>query len=95
MANTTDYLSKVEILSEVWLDYRDDESFAELFEFADVGFPLAYVIDNGIVESSDQAETFIEQTFELLLKMLGLEDTGFDGIVPLFDAAEKVKKDEE
>jgi hypothetical protein len=88
MADTTDFRTKAQILSDVWMEYRDDEGFAELFDYADLGFPLAYALDNGMFESTEVVEQFIESTFELLLKMLKLEDTGFEGITDLFAAAE-------
>lgn len=92
MADTTDYRTKVEILADVWMDYRDDEGFAELIQFADLGFPLAYAIDNGIVENSDQAEGLIQQTFELLIKLLDIQDTGFENMNDMFDVAEQKRK---
>lgn len=92
MADTTQYDSKVSILADVWMEYRDDEAFTELFEYADLGFPLAYAIDNNIVESTEEASWLINSTFELLLKLLGVEDTGYEDIVNLFDAAEALAK---
>lgn len=89
MADTTDYATKCEILADVWIEYRDEEAFKELIEYADLGFPLAHAIDNGIVESSEMAEQLINSTFELLLSILKLEDTGFESITDLFDAADE------
>jgi hypothetical protein len=74
----TPYLTKCEILSELWLNYRNDEEFVDFIEYADLGLPLAYAISNGIVESSPIAENFINETFELLLGAMDLTDTGFE-----------------
>ena len=87
MANTTPYKYQYQILSSIWLELRDEEDFAEMFEFADLGFPLAYAIDNQIVESTNQAEKLIQETFALLLETLELEDTGFDSAEELLEAA--------
>ena len=92
MADTTDFSAKCEILADVWMEYRDDEAFAEIIEFADLGFPLAYAIHNGMVESTEIAEGFILDTFDLLLKFLMIEDEGFDNINDLFSRAENKDK---
>ena len=88
MADTTEFRSKLEILADLWLEYRDDEAFKELFEYSDLGFPLAYAIANGIVESNSIAEQFIEETYNLLLATLGVEDTGFESLNDLLEIAE-------
>lgn len=92
MADTTDFSAKCEILADVWMEYRDDEAFADLIEFADLGFPLAYSVANGIVESNDSVVGFVNDTYDLLLKFLVLEDEGFDNINELFSRAENKDK---
>jgi|LakMenEpi03Aug12_release.lakeMendotaPanAssembly.Ray.scaffolds.fasta_scaffold19075_31 hypothetical protein len=89
MADTTEYRTQIEVLAELWMDYRDDEAFAELFEYADLGFPLSYALDNGVVDSTVHAEKLIESTFDLLLKLLAVEDTGFESLNDLLDTAEQ------
>jgi hypothetical protein len=47
--------------------------------YGDLGLPLAYAIDSGIVKNTPEAQNFIEEVFELLLGILGIdEDTGFE-----------------
>lgn len=89
MADTTDFSIKCEILSDVWLDYRDEEGFKELFNFADLGFPLAYLIDNSIVEATEPAMGLIDETFAILLNSLNVKDTGFENINHLLSVANK------
>jgi len=55
---------------------------------ADLGLPLAYAIDNDIVKSTEMAQRFVEETFDLLLASLNVEDTGFDGLDALLLVAE-------
>jgi hypothetical protein len=93
MANITAFDIRCEILSDLWMEYRDDEAFKELIEYADLGFPLAYAIFNGIVPRVEQAEDFINGTFDLLLQSLGVEDTGFENLNGLFDTAEGKSKE--
>jgi hypothetical protein len=78
---TTTYSNKTIILADLWLNYRDDENFKEFVQYNDLGLPLAYAIANSIVESTPMAEQFIEESFDVLLSALGIEDTGFE----LFD----------
>ncbi len=42
--------NKLSILSQLWLDYRDDEEFTDFIEYNDLGLPLAYAISNDIVK---------------------------------------------
>lgn len=76
--DTTTYSDKVAILSELWINYKQDEEFADFIEYNDLGLPLAYAIDHEIVKSSDIAQKFVEETFDLLLGALEVEDTGFE-----------------
>ena len=78
MSETT-YENKCGILSQVWLEFRDDENFSQFMSYGDLGLPLAYAIDNKIVKNTPEAQTFIEEVFDLLLGILGVEeDTGFE-----------------
>lgn len=74
----TTYFSKASILADLWLNYRNDEEFQDFIEYNDIGLPLAYAIANDIVKSTDIAERFINETFELFISGLGIEDTGFE-----------------
>jgi hypothetical protein len=73
---TTPFSDVVNILAELWMDYREEESAKDLFQYGDLGFPLAYAIAEGIVESSPLAEQYIKEIWELLLSMLDIEDNG-------------------
>jgi len=73
------YEDKLAILSDLWLNYRKDEEFADFIEYNDLGLPLAYAIFESIVENTEIASRFVEETFELLLEGLDIEeDTGFE-----------------
>ena len=81
----TSFDNKCAILADIFINYRDDEEFADFREYNDLGLPLAYAIANGIVSKTSKAETFINETFALLLAGLDLEDTGFESIEDLLD----------
>jgi len=77
--HTTHYSDKCNILADLWLNYRGDNNFADFVDYNDLGLPLAYSIAENVVVSTDLAEVFINETFDLLLGAVGIEeDTGFD-----------------
>ena len=84
----TDEMAKVNILSELWMNYRDEENLRDFIEYNDLGLPLAYAIASNVVDISPRAAIYIEETFNLLLESLEIEDTGFANLDEMFKAAE-------
>lgn len=70
--------NKMNILADLWLNYRDDEEFTDFVEYNDLGLPLAYAISNNIVESNEIVEQFINETFALLLAGMGIDDADYE-----------------
>lgn len=84
----TEFIARAEILSDLWMNYRDDESFVDFIEYNDLGLPLAYAVTNTIVSSTPQLEAMINETFDLLLQGLGVEDKDYETLDDLLDAGE-------
>jgi hypothetical protein len=80
---TTSYETQCDILADLWLEYKNHEQFQDFFQYNDLGLPLAYCIASKIVPSSETAEIFIGETFDLLLAARGIEDTGFSDLEEL------------
>jgi hypothetical protein len=79
MSDTTSIETKADILADFYVEYKGNEQFADFFSYNDLGLPIAYALSNGIVGNTKIAEGFINETFELLLEVLGVgDDTGFD-----------------
>jgi hypothetical protein len=79
MPNKTTFNDKCSILADLWLNYRQEENFFDFVEYNDLGLPLAFLFSEGIVKAeSGQANEMVEETFDLLLSALELEDEGFD-----------------
>lgn len=77
----TSFENKCIILADFWMAFKSDSNFTEFYEYNDLGLPLAYAIDNGIVKATDMSNKFIEETFEMLLIALDItEDTGFESL---------------
>ena len=77
---TTTFDNKCAILADVWLNYRNDTQFEDFIEYNDMGLPLAYAVAEGIVDTTDLATNFINETFDLLIVGLEIEDTGFESL---------------
>jgi len=88
MTSSTNYTDKCSILAELWLNYRSDEQFQDFIEYNDLGLPLAYAIDNNIVKSTEMAQRFVEESFDVFLASLNVEDTGFENLDDLLALAE-------
>lgn len=79
--NLTPLSSRAEILADLWMNYRDDEEFLDFIEYNDLGLPLSYAFCNSIVEKTEMLETLINETFDLLLSALELQqDEGFESL---------------
>jgi hypothetical protein len=87
---TTPFSNQVAILAELWMDYRESESYKDLCEYGDLGFPLAYAFHNDIVQPTEIATKYIEELFDLLLTTLQIQDNGeFEILDDVFDEARK------
>lgn len=86
----TPFDTRVQIVSDFWMLYRDEEEFKDLIDYADLGLPLAWLIASGWVEPKEQAINIINDTFDLLLSICtgNSEDAGFETIDDLMDLKE-------
>ena len=77
---STPFSDRIAILADLWLNYKDDEEFEDFVSYNDIGLPLAYMLNEGIVQTNEMAERFVNETFDLLLAGLDLDDTGFENL---------------
>ena len=78
MTSRTSYETRASILSELFVKYKEDDTFKDLREYADLGLPLAYAISTGVVPTTDKAQELIDDAFDGLLEILEIaEDEGF------------------
>lgn len=84
----TEFKNKCAILTQLWMEYRDDEEFQDFIEYNDMGLPLAFLLDGDVVKPNPIAYKYIDETFDLLLAALNIkEDIGFEGLDQMFDKA--------
>jgi hypothetical protein len=62
----------------LWIRHKDDPEFTDFVSYNDLGLPLAYALSHNIIEATDQSDMFVNETWDLLLGAIGIEDTGFD-----------------
>jgi len=83
----TTFNDKCGILADLWMNYRYDVEFEEFVEYNDLGLPLSYLLSEGIVATTATATAFIDETFSLLLEALNVDDTGYDTLDDVIQAA--------
>lgn len=75
MAQGNTFENKITILAELWMNYRDDEDLQDFVEYNDLGLPLAYFLTNEIVLPTEQTHIYINETYDLFIASLQVEDT--------------------
>lgn len=70
----TSLSARADILADLWLNYRTDEEFEDFIEYNDLGLPIAYAYVTNMVKLNKPAEQMIDESFNLLLAGLGVED---------------------
>jgi hypothetical protein len=92
---TTPYNTKYAILSDLWTNYKDDKEMADFFAYNDLGLPLAFMIEQKIVESTPVAQVYIEETFELLVESLGLDpEEEYESLSEMLDLQAENEEDD-
>lgn len=86
---TTDFSNKIQILGEFYFAYRDDKDIKQFIEFNDLGLPLAYLASEELCEVTEQGTNYINETWNLLMTALGIEDIGFPDINTMMAFVEK------
>jgi len=72
-------IDKANILADYWMDYRNDPDWQDFMTYNDIGLPLSDGLAGGfIIELSEAGEAIINESFSMLCKKLGIEDTTAD-----------------
>lgn len=61
------------------MEYKNhiDPELRDYFAGVDLGVPLAFCVSEGIVESTDTVQAYIEEAWVVLLQVLEIKDNGF------------------
>ena len=82
----TDFETQCEILSDLWLNYRDHDELKDFVEYNDLGLPLAYLIHVDLARVTDEGIPYVEETFNLLCRGLDIDlDGEYESLGELMD----------
>jgi hypothetical protein len=82
---TTTFDNKALILGQLWIQFKGDDEFSDFFEYNDLGLPLAFAFAEGIVNHTPTLEQYINETWDLFIEGLDMEDTGFESLDEILD----------
>jgi hypothetical protein len=77
---TTPFDGKAFLIGLAWMHWKDDDEMSEFFAYNDIGVPLAFCFSEKIITLNPTVEQYINETWDLLLQELNIEDTGFDSL---------------
>jgi hypothetical protein len=83
LADRTGFLLKCRILNDLWLNHREDETFKEFISEQDLALPIAHLFLESIVFYTPRGGRYVEEAFEWLLVLVGVEDSGFESLEEL------------
>ena len=89
----TNFESICSILGELWMDYKSDKYFKDFIEYNDIGLPIAFLVDNELVEPTELAKQYVYETWDIFLAALEVkEDLGWESLEELFNHVDKKDK---
>jgi hypothetical protein len=89
---TTTFDSKALILGQVWMEHKTDNEMADFFAYNDIGIPLAFAFAEGIINHTPTLEQYINETWDLFLEALNIEDQGFYNLPEVWEFIETEKE---
>lgn len=81
----TTFDSKALILGQLWINFKADDEWQDFFEYSDLGLPLAFAFAEGIINHTPTVEQYINETWDLFIAGLGIEDKGFTTLEDIFE----------
>jgi hypothetical protein len=80
----TNFESKALILGQLWINFKKDDEWIDFMEYNDLGLPLAFAFAEGIVNHTPTLEQYINETWDLFLAGLDIEDLGYESLEDIF-----------
>ena len=93
---STSFLKKCEILAEVHVEAGFNPNLNEFRKYNDIGLPLAYLINEDLVEPKEQSLKYIDSTWRMLSESLGIDPNGdYKDSADFLSHQEKAEDDED
>ena len=83
---TTTFDNKALILGQLWINYKSEDEWVDFFVYNDLGLPLAFAFAEGIINHTPTLEQYVNESFDLLLEAISIEDAGFEDLQALWAA---------
>lgn len=91
----TEFENRVAILAELWTSYRNIKEWQDFFDYNDIALPLAFMIDQKIVEANEVGIRYIDETWELLCETLTLDSKeSYDDLEEMIEESKNWEEDE-
>lgn len=71
---------KADILSDLWMNHRDNAEFQDFVEYNDIGLPMAFCASEDLARPTPMGKRMIEETYALLLAALDREDGDYESL---------------
>jgi hypothetical protein len=84
MPTQTDFESKALILGQLWVNFKTDDEWSDFMEYNDLGLPLAFAFAEGIINQTPTLEQYINETWDLFIEALDIQDEGFARLEDIF-----------
>ena len=84
MPTPTDFDSRALILGQLWVNFKTDDEWSDFMEYNDLGLPLAFAFAEGVINHTPTLEQYINETWDLFLEGLAIEDEGFARLEDIF-----------
>ena len=95
-STNTDFSKKCEILDELWMSYRDEEPMQDFMEYNDLALPLAFAINEGIVEETKQAKAYIEEAWLMLCDFLKIDSNqDYESLDEMMQSSQYMEEDDD
>jgi hypothetical protein len=69
-----DFADKTGVLAQLWIDFREDDSFSAFMQYNDIGVPMAYYIAEGLVNPTPLGEQYVEESLDMMFKLLEITE---------------------
>lgn len=79
-----EYSKKCEILNQLWMSHRHDEAFEDFVDYNDLGLPIAVLVAEEIMSLTPRAEIYLNETWDLLVASLEIEDKDYESLEEMF-----------
>lgn len=83
----TSFANKIEILSDLWINYRGDDGFQDFIDYNDLALPFAFSISEGLIQPQEAMTSFINDAWDMLLSALDVEDLEYTSLQEVLETS--------